>query len=276
MLLPFMVIIVALIEFSFLLTTKIGVTDTAQDAVQLASELGTDQSSDFQVLQLIQKDVSTPLNPSEIVSVEIFKSDANGIANTGEDKYVPGAPYYQNPSDTAQTVPFKQIGTGFLPSARCNIVDCHRLRRGRLHRRDRHVSVLVGHATAQPRRPGIVASDIHSEQCEPHGADPMRRLLWRRPQRGQSLVEFAMVLPVIMFLLLGMIEMGFAINHNTSIVTATRQGAQGRRRTRQHTLCTTARIPRTRLQSILRSSRRFRASSRPRARLSTYSRSHRS
>ncbi len=121
-LLPFMVIIVALIEFSFLLTTKIGVTDAAQDAVQLASELGTDQSSDFQVLQLIQKDVSTPLNPTQIVSVEIFNSDANGIANTGEDKYVPGAPYYQNPSNTAQTVPFKQISTGYLPSARCNTV----------------------------------------------------------------------------------------------------------------------------------------------------------
>jgi hypothetical protein len=35
-----------------------------------------------------------------------------------------------------------------------------------------------------------------------------------------------MILPVIMFLLLGMVEMGFAINHNTSIVTATRQGAR--------------------------------------------------
>ena len=54
----------------------------------------------------------------------------------------------------------------------------------------------------------------------------MRRLLERRSQRGQSLVEFAMILPVIMFLLLGMVEMGFAINHNTSIVTATRQGAR--------------------------------------------------
>jgi hypothetical protein len=39
-------------------------------------------------------------------------------------------------------------------------------------------------------------------------------------------VEFALILPIIMFLLLGMLEMGFAINHNTSIVTATRQGAR--------------------------------------------------
>jgi Flp pilus assembly protein TadG len=47
-----------------------------------------------------------------------------------------------------------------------------------------------------------------------------------RSRRGQSAVEFALILPVIMFLMLGMIEMGFAISHNTSIVTATRQGAR--------------------------------------------------
>jgi hypothetical protein len=54
----------------------------------------------------------------------------------------------------------------------------------------------------------------------------MRRLFGRRTRRGQSLVEFALILPVIMFLFLGMVEMGFAVNHNTSIVTATRQGAR--------------------------------------------------
>jgi hypothetical protein len=48
----------------------------------------------------------------------------------------------------------------------------------------------------------------------------------RELSRGQSMVEFALILPVIMFLLLGMVELGFAVNHNTSIVTATRQGAR--------------------------------------------------
>jgi hypothetical protein len=52
---------------------------------------------------------------------------------------------------------------------------------------------------------------------------PLRK--WRS-RRGQSLVEFALILPVIMFLVLGMVELGFAINHNTSIITATRQGAR--------------------------------------------------
>ena len=54
----------------------------------------------------------------------------------------------------------------------------------------------------------------------------MRRLFGLRSRRGQSLVEFSLILPVIMFLLLGMVEMGFAINHNVAIQTATRQGAR--------------------------------------------------
>lgn len=47
-----------------------------------------------------------------------------------------------------------------------------------------------------------------------------------RSRRGQSLVEFSLILPVLMFLFLGVIEMGLAISHDTSIVTATRQGAR--------------------------------------------------
>jgi hypothetical protein len=54
----------------------------------------------------------------------------------------------------------------------------------------------------------------------------MRPIHGLRTKRGQSLVEFALILPVMMLLLLGMVEMGFAINHNVSIQTATRQGAR--------------------------------------------------
>ena len=48
----------------------------------------------------------------------------------------------------------------------------------------------------------------------------------RRRQRGQSLVEFALVLPVLLFMTLGVVEMGFAIAHNSTMVTATRQAAR--------------------------------------------------
>jgi len=58
-------------------------------------------------------------------------------------------------------------------------------------------------------------------RCVVPGRD--RRLA---PQRGQSLVEFALVVPVFMLLLLGMLEFGFAFTHDQTIAYATREGAR--------------------------------------------------
>jgi TadE-like protein len=48
----------------------------------------------------------------------------------------------------------------------------------------------------------------------------------RRGERGQGLVEFSLVLPVIMLLLLGMLEFGFAFDHAIGIGYSTREGAR--------------------------------------------------
>ena len=60
----------------------------------------------------------------------------------------------------------------------------------------------------------------------------MNRLPWapksirRVHQAGQGLVEFAMLVPVFLLVLLGMLEFGFAFNHNMSLEYATREGAR--------------------------------------------------
>ncbi len=46
------------------------------------------------------------------------------------------------------------------------------------------------------------------------------------PERGQSLVEFAIALPILAILLLGMLDFGFAFNHHLSLEYATREGAR--------------------------------------------------
>ncbi len=45
-------------------------------------------------------------------------------------------------------------------------------------------------------------------------------------ESGQSLVEFAFVVPVFMLLLLGMLEFGFAFEHDQTLAYATREGAR--------------------------------------------------
>jgi hypothetical protein len=59
----------------------------------------------------------------------------------------------------------------------------------------------------------------------------VRRLLARRtaaatPVRGQGVVEFAIILPVFLMLLLGVLEFGFAFDHHLTLEYATREGAR--------------------------------------------------
>ena len=54
-----------------------------------------------------------------------------------------------------------------------------------------------------------------------------RRRNRRRPgQRGQSLVEFALILPLFLLLLAGMIDFGIGLHHYMVIISATRDGAR--------------------------------------------------
>ena len=48
----------------------------------------------------------------------------------------------------------------------------------------------------------------------------------RAGQRGQGMVEFAIIVPVFLLLLLGMLEFGFVFTHNLSLEYATREGAR--------------------------------------------------
>jgi hypothetical protein len=45
-------------------------------------------------------------------------------------------------------------------------------------------------------------------------------------ERGQSLVEFAMIVPVFVLILFGMLEFGFVFSHNLTLQYATREGAR--------------------------------------------------
>jgi Flp pilus assembly protein TadG len=48
----------------------------------------------------------------------------------------------------------------------------------------------------------------------------------RRGERGQSLVEFTMILPVLMLILMSALEFGSAIDHRTAMAYAVREGAR--------------------------------------------------
>lgn len=46
------------------------------------------------------------------------------------------------------------------------------------------------------------------------------------PERGQALIEFALILPVFLLILMGMLEFGSAYDHRTAMAYAVREGAR--------------------------------------------------
>jgi hypothetical protein len=114
-------LIVAIAEFSFILTIKIGVTDAAQDAVQTAAEMGNTPDADFAILSRIETDLSPPANKTNIQSVEIFWTNNYGNVNLGEMRYTRTGSL-SNQANTA-TVPYTADANGAYPyTVRCNIV----------------------------------------------------------------------------------------------------------------------------------------------------------
>jgi Flp pilus assembly protein TadG len=49
---------------------------------------------------------------------------------------------------------------------------------------------------------------------------------WRHAEQGQALVEFALILPVILLLVVGMLEFSRAWNLHQALTDATREGAR--------------------------------------------------
>ena len=114
----FMTLVVAIAEFSFLLTIKIGITDTAQDAVQTAAEMGNNPDADFAILSRVEADLTGPADKTKIQSVEIIWTDSYGVANYGEDRYDRSGSLTRN----SITVPYSPGTATYPEGSRCNVI----------------------------------------------------------------------------------------------------------------------------------------------------------
>jgi Flp pilus assembly protein TadG len=56
-----------------------------------------------------------------------------------------------------------------------------------------------------------------------HGRDQKRR---RRDQRGAAALEFALIVPILVMVVFGIVDFGYAINRDTLVNNAAREGAR--------------------------------------------------
>jgi len=114
----FLTLVVAIVEFAFLLTVKTGVTYASEDATQTAAELGNTPDADCMILQQVERDIQAPVDKVRIQTVSIFWTDLNG-ANKGADTWARSGSYK---CKSGAVIPYTQNSFGYADSTRCNVV----------------------------------------------------------------------------------------------------------------------------------------------------------
>jgi len=123
----FLLVFVAIAEFSFLFTAYSSIGYASHDAVQLAAELGNATGADAAILQRVDQDVQAPADPTKIVSVDIYWvntafSDARPVSGAENIwNYDGGSHSYQLPDGSFILLPFVPGATGYPIANRCNV-----------------------------------------------------------------------------------------------------------------------------------------------------------
>jgi Flp pilus assembly protein TadG len=132
----FVVLLMALIEFAFLMNGQLSISYATRDAALIAAEAGNGVGSDCLILQKVQQDVTAPANAQNITEIVIYWTNsvgqsldtsgavtAFGSANQAVDRYVPGTMTCTFADGATLTVPYQLQGAALYPeSARCNAI----------------------------------------------------------------------------------------------------------------------------------------------------------
>jgi Flp pilus assembly protein TadG len=125
MLLPILLLLlVGLIEFSFVWNSRNTVLFASRDGSMLAAEGGSLDGTDCVVLQRIESDVVSPATALRVQRVGIYWSDRNGTQiGSNVNVYTRGGSTSCTYADgTTITVPYTLSTAGYVESARCNVL----------------------------------------------------------------------------------------------------------------------------------------------------------
>ena len=132
----FLVMLMALIEFTFLMNGQLSISFATRDASLVGAEAGNGVGADCIILKKVEEDVAPPADRANITKVLIYRTndtgqpmDTSGAVTTfgsatqAVDVYVPGSTTCTFADGTTMTVPFTLQGTANYPgSARCNAI----------------------------------------------------------------------------------------------------------------------------------------------------------
>ena len=176
----------------------------------------------------------SPTADNRITMIEIYQANPNGgmIGSPTVYTRTTARPTCTFTDVTGVTAPVRRgPRTGTRELDRCNILGGCAIGTRRSTTSASGSPTTTRWVTPLPNFIGGGAGGLTFERSQrhAHGADPVIRLRRRRATRdarGQGLVEFAMLVPLFMLLLLGLLEFGFVFDQTMTISYATREGAR--------------------------------------------------
>lgn len=125
MLLPLLLLlIVGLVEFSFVWNSRNTILFASRDGSMLAAEGGSIDGTDCVVLRRIESDVVSPSRAIRVQDITIYWSDRNGdMIGSNQNIYTrSGTTTCAYPDGSSITVPYTLTTAGYLESTRCNVL----------------------------------------------------------------------------------------------------------------------------------------------------------
>lgn len=125
MLLPILLLlIVGLIEFSFVWNSRNTVLFASRDGSMLAAEGGSLDGTDCVVLQRIESDIVSPAVALRVQEVDVYWSDRNGNQiGSNQNAYTRGGSRTCTyPDGSSITVPYTLATANYVESSRCNVL----------------------------------------------------------------------------------------------------------------------------------------------------------
>jgi Flp pilus assembly protein TadG len=119
-----LLLLIGLIEFSFVLNSRNTVLFASRDGSMLAAEGGSLDGTDCVVLQKIDGDVVSPATSLRVQQVQIYWSDRNGdqIGSNVNVYTRSGSTSCTYADGTTLTVPYTLTTAGYVESSRCNVL----------------------------------------------------------------------------------------------------------------------------------------------------------
>jgi Flp pilus assembly protein TadG len=118
----FLLMLVAVIEFSLALNAVLSVNFASREAALIAAEAGNADGADCAILAKVEEAITAPTDEGQITEVRIFKSNRVGQA-LATNRYTRGGSMTCPLGTGSVTVPYTLAGTeAYQDTKRCNIL----------------------------------------------------------------------------------------------------------------------------------------------------------